>query len=1058
MAVDKYSAPNNTVKRPPQKAFKEIEDEYILEVIPVGTLAAVPAAMPSMDIDSSNVNCDIEAYLNSNKIVSGINKYNLRHCSNLERWLCNISTWKNLLQTIGQKRAKDYRFVEKQLNTNLQIAESNIQDNPADLDRLSHVMVAKDALRIHQQIKIRGAKIRSRAHWLQVGDRGSKFFFNLLKHKHCKEAIDKLSIDNQDVSDPYAISNAFADFYKILFSSEDSLEAEVCRDKCKALIPGKLDSKDISNLSKSISIVEVEAAVKALSNDKAPGPDGFPVEFYKSNLSWISKDLLDLYNEAISNGSLGPDINQGIIKLLPKDGNKALIKNWRPITLLNVSYKVLAKILALRLVDILPKFIGPSQTGFIKGRYILENLITSWEAMDWAKNSHQNTAMLLLDFEKAYDKVEWKFILMMLEAFGFPPYFCLAVQTLLKDASAHIEVNGVLSPSFPLGRSIRQGCPLAPALFVIASEALYYILRDSSLSLEVRGIFLPNDEELINCQFADDTALFFELTKNNFKNLQGKLDVFCSASGARISHAKSICLGWDEHPLSGLLIPDFNGEALTKLSNILVSPFLWSLPLRICGSGLKRRFSISLINGIIELFLWLAGFKSVRKFCLLTVFIILQLGCSVIIRFKKFKVPSEPFSGLMVKETKSSMLLNGPGSVVFKSIWKAWEHVRDHISNKDYYFNDQLHGERSIWWNLVINGKPLALSQGCSARSWAKKGISQFVDLFEDGLLPSWDTIKTKYDIPDSQKKTYNMILQAARDLPSLCHVDSLRHLNCKWSGGVVMASLKAKNIYSVINQTNDIIVHVNSIWYSSFDTKMWNKLFQYLWRSPIEPKINCFKWLVLLDKLPVKSFNSDSDLCSICRLPETGRHILFDCLFAKEIWSMFGVIYPITVSILDMIIGYISGLPKDSNLFWNILSSNILWQIWKCRNEEKYQGKPRALIEFFRKLTYFKIFLQVQVTMMIERKKLERFLKTGHTSFYYYELKNGYLWRRTLEDLHAFDQACDKLRKEIRKNANPRMEELSLLSQVQAHKNIIWMEGPQGWTAWVDDFYDILH
>ncbi|XP_057829859.1 uncharacterized protein LOC131040918 [Cryptomeria japonica] len=100
----------------------------------------------------------------------------------------------------------------------------------------------------------------------------------------------------------------------------------------------------------------------------------------------------------------------------------------------------------------------------------------------------------------------------------------------------------------------------------------------------------------------------------------------------------------------------------------------------------------------------------------------------------------------------------------------------------------------------------------------------------------------------------------------------------------------------------------------------------------------------------------------------------------------------------------------------------------------------------------------KVQVTMMIERKKLERFLKTGHASFYYYELKNGYLWWRSLEDLHAFDQACDKLRKEIRKNANPRMEELSLLSQVQAHKNIIWMEGPQGWTAWVDDFYDILH
>ena len=164
-----------------------------------------------------------------------------------------------------------------------------------------------------------------------------------------------------------------------------------------------------------------------------------------------------------------------------------------------MSYKILAKIMALRLVNSLPKFVNSTQNGFIKGRYILENLITSWEAMEWSKCSHQNSAMLLLDFEKAYDRVEWRFILMMLEAFGFPPSFCNTVQVLLSDASAQVEVNGVLSAPFSLGRSIRQGCPLAPSLFVIASEALFYILIDNSLSPDVRGIYFPNDEELINC-------------------------------------------------------------------------------------------------------------------------------------------------------------------------------------------------------------------------------------------------------------------------------------------------------------------------------------------------------------------------------------------------------------------------------------------------------------------------------------------------------------------------------------------------------------------------------
>ena len=255
------------------------------------------------------------------------------------------------------------------------------------------------------------------------------------------------------------------------------------------------------------------------------------------------------------------------------------------------------------------------------------------------------------------------------------------------------------------------------------------------------------------------------------------------------------------------------------------------------------------------------------------------------------------------------------GYVVFKSIWKAWEHVTDYINNKDCYNNNQLHGERSIWWNLHLNGKPLALSQGCSARSWAKKGLNQFVNLFEFDCLSSWDNLKTKYDIPDSQKKTYNMILQASRNLPTLCHIDSHRHLKCNWPGGVVMASLKAKNIYTIINHINDIIDHVNSIWYSSFHVKKSNKYFDYLWKSPNEPKINCFKWLVMLDKLPVKRCHTDSHLCSLCRLPETGRHILFYYIFAKEIWNMFGFIYPINVSILDIVTGHISGLPKDSNI-----------------------------------------------------------------------------------------------------------------------------------------------
>lgn len=111
-----------------------------------------------------------------------------------------------------------------------------------------------------------------------------------------------------------------------------------------------------------------------------------------------------------------------------------------------------------------------------------------------------------------------------------------------------MEINGSHSNPFPLGWSIRQGYPLAPALFLIVVEALFYILRDKMLSLEVRGLYLPNNDELIKNHFANDTALFLKLIDRNFKALQTKLDLFYTISSAHISQARSICLGWDEQP------------------------------------------------------------------------------------------------------------------------------------------------------------------------------------------------------------------------------------------------------------------------------------------------------------------------------------------------------------------------------------------------------------------------------------------------------------------------------------------------------------------------------
>ena len=105
----------------------------------------------------------------------------------------------------------------------------------------------------------------------------------------------------------------------------------------------------------------------------------------------------------------------------------------------------------------------------------------------------------------------------------------------------------------------------------------------------------------------------------------------------------------------------------------------------------------------------------------------------------------------------------------------------------------------------------------------------------------------------------------------------------------------------------------------------------------------------------------------------------------------MFGISIPSTFNIFEIVTGFIIDVKKDANMFWNILSSNILWQIWKCRNEERFQNIPKLLTESFQSLTHFKKIFQVQITMKVDKAKFKRLVKEGHTTFLANEVKNGY-------------------------------------------------------------------
>jgi hypothetical protein len=262
------------------------------------------------------------------------------------------------------------------------------------------------------------------------------------------------------------------------------------------------------------------------------------MEFFHEFASKVVSTLFHAFATMFSADSTSTHVNKGMITLIPKLGDRSRLNNWRPITLLGSIYKILAKTLARRIQADLTEVIRPNQTGFVEGQSILDNVFLAQESLGWAEESDQDL-VLLLDFEKAFDKIECGFLFKALDKLGFSPTWVSWVASLYREATSAIKVNGVAGPDFQLAISVRQGCPLAPYLFILAINVLGYMLADPKHGVE--GLSLPKGG-MIRDQTFDDTALYLKGTPANMDRAQEVLKTFCRASGAKVNWSKSAAI------------------------------------------------------------------------------------------------------------------------------------------------------------------------------------------------------------------------------------------------------------------------------------------------------------------------------------------------------------------------------------------------------------------------------------------------------------------------------------------------------------------------------------
>ncbi|GBG72515.1 hypothetical protein CBR_g12086 [Chara braunii] len=296
---------------------------------------------------------------------------------------------------------------------------------------------------------------------------------------------------------------------------------------------GKLD------LDRPISLEELTVTLKGMKKGKCPGSDGLPVEYYQCFWEILGPELVTIFDKVLEGQDLGQDMRMGIISLLYKKGDRRNILNWRPISLLNTSYKILAKTLANRLKRYLAGMVGVEQAGFVRGRNIMNNIMLAVEALETMRDDQPEVIALLLDLEKAYDRVNWQFVLDTLKLAGFGESFCVWVRALYTKGVGRVMVNGDISEPFQLSRSLRQGCPLAPMLFVLQMEVLMSMIRKHP---GIRGLRLGNGKQCKASAMADDLFALSINTEASLGALKECLDKYSKFSEALVNWSKSVAV------------------------------------------------------------------------------------------------------------------------------------------------------------------------------------------------------------------------------------------------------------------------------------------------------------------------------------------------------------------------------------------------------------------------------------------------------------------------------------------------------------------------------------
>ena len=352
---------------------------------------------------------------------------------------------------------------------------------------------------------------RSRINWLREGDRNTEFFHRKATWRARKNRIKRLR-DEHGVwqEDATAMQKLIQSYFQQLFTNHPNMEASDVVHLFQEHVTG--DMNDF--LCRDFTEEEIGDALFQIGPLKAPGIDGFLARFYQRNWEVMKTEVVNAVKLFFATGVMPEGVNDTVIVLIPKCDQPSTVKDFRPISLCTVLYKVVAKCLVNRLRPILGELISVNQSAFVPGRLITDNALLAFECMHFIEHSTNEDKQFCaykLDLSKAYDRVDWGFLRKVVQRLGFACRWVEWIMSCVTTVRYSVKFNGAILDSFSPSRGLRHGDPLSPFLFLFVADGLSALLQREVQGQSIEPLNVcrraPGISHLL---FADDSLLFFK--------------------------------------------------------------------------------------------------------------------------------------------------------------------------------------------------------------------------------------------------------------------------------------------------------------------------------------------------------------------------------------------------------------------------------------------------------------------------------------------------------------------------------------------------------------------